>query len=257
MRVDLKPRHVDAIEEGQLACLIRENDPKRGAAHEPCGEDAEFVAEGAPYEREQIVCERIHRPGVLEVSERIPFICVWAQLVLLIHWLQGLQALAPSCQHRADFGWDHGGWDAGALLYFRGAFGRERMDPFMAVLLIIIGVGLLLHHGWKHHFEDEPSLAREESCVWVCYFQLKDVAHFETWSVICLTNAFWCVAHPGFDERRLVLAVSFFLPGVVLLFLGCIRCSQPAFGWVVQNLCNHETWILVCFTGAATMVWLL
>jgi hypothetical protein len=134
------------------------------------------------------------------------------------------------------------------------------MVPALVVFLILVGVGLLLHHGWKHHFEAEPSAAREESCVGVCYFQLKDIAHFETWSVICLTNACWCVLESEVDERRRrsMVAVSFFLVGVVLLVLSCVRCSsgQPEFGWVVQHLCNHETWILVCFTGASTISWL-
>ena len=100
------------------------------------------------------------------------------------------------------------------------------MVPAQAVVLILVGVGLLLHHGWKHHFEAEPSAAREESCVWVGYFQLKDIAHFETWSVICLTNACWCVLESEVDERRSMVAVSFFLVGVVLLFLSCVRCSS-------------------------------
>jgi hypothetical protein len=131
------------------------------------------------------------------------------------------------------------------------------MVPALAVFLILIGVALLLHHGWKHHFEAEPSSAREESCVWVCYFQLKDIAHFETWSVICLTNACWCVLESEADERRSMAALSFFLAGVALLLLSCVRCSeaQVAFGWVAQHLCNHETWILVCFTGAGTVSW--
>ena len=128
----------------------------------------------------------------------------------------------------------------------------------LAVVLVIVGVILLLHHGWKHHWEAAPSTAREESCVWVCYFQLKDVAHFESWSVICLTNAFWCVAGSEIDEHRSILAADFFLVGVLFLFLSCVRCSgaQPEFGWVVHHLCNHETWILVCFSGAATVTWL-
>ena len=133
------------------------------------------------------------------------------------------------------------------------------MDLLLVVVLLILGVGLLLHHGWKHHWEEEPSTARKESCVWVCYFQLKDIAHYESWSLICLTNAFWCVLEPEFDEQRSVLAAAFFVAGVLLLLLSCIRCSggHPEFGWVLHNVCNHETWILVCFSGAATIAWLI
>jgi len=143
--------------------------------------------------------------------------------------------------------------------YFGAASEPKRMDPLIAVALLLVGIGLLLHHGWKHHYEEEPSSAREGSCVWVCYFQPKDIAHYETWSVICLTNAFWCVADAEVDEHRSLLAAFFFVVGVLLLFLGCIRCSdsQPSFGWVLHNLCNHETWILVCFTGAVNVLWLI
>ena len=133
------------------------------------------------------------------------------------------------------------------------------MDPLIAVVLFIVGVILLLHHGWKHYYEEEPSHAREESCVWVCYFQPKDISHFETWSVVCLTNAFWCVADSEVDEHRSTLALYFFAAGLTLLFLACtLRTeSHQTFGCVVHNICNHETWILVCFTGAATILWLL
>jgi len=143
--------------------------------------------------------------------------------------------------------------------YFGAASEPKRMDPLIAVALLLVGIGLLLHHGWKQHYEEEPSSAREGSCVWVCYFQPKDIAHYETWSVICLTNAFWCVADAEVDEHRSLLAAFFFVVGILLLFLGCIRCSdsQPSFGWVLHNLCNHETWILVCFTGAVNVLWLI
>ena len=143
-------------------------------------------------------------------------------------------------------------------LYFGTAARRGRMDPLIAVVLLLTGFALLLHHGWKHHFEEGPSHAREESCVWVCYFQPKDISHFETWAVICLTNAFWCVADSEIDERRAMLAGFFFAAGMLLLLLSCVWCtdSHPAFGCVLQNLRNHETWILVCFTGAVNILWL-
>jgi hypothetical protein len=133
------------------------------------------------------------------------------------------------------------------------------MGPVVAVVLISAGVLLLLHHGWKHYYEEEPSHAREESCVCVCYFQIKDISHFETWSVISLTNAFLCLVDSISDERRMLLFVLFLVIGVVLLFLSCVHCSgnRPVFGCVWHNICNHETWILVCFTGAANVLWLL
>ena len=129
-----------------------------------------------------------------------------------------------------------------------GAASSRCMDPLVGVGLIVVDLVLLLHHGWKHHFEEEPSNARQESCVWVCYFQPKDIAHYESWGVISLTNAFWCVADSNIDDRRAALAVFFFLAGVMLLFISSATHSSM-FGCVVHNVCNHETWILVCFTG--------
>ena len=41
-----------------------------------------------------------------------------------------------------------------------------------AGILFLVGVLLLLHHGWKHSREDPAnSLAQRESCLAVCYFQ--------------------------------------------------------------------------------------
>ena len=127
------------------------------------------------------------------------------------------------------------------------------MDPIIAPLLILAGILLLVHHGWKHFFEEEPSTARQESCVWVCYFQPKDISHYETWSVISLTNSFWCVVDTPFDPLHATLAVWFFVLGVLLLFLSFLGCAG-SFGCVFHNVCNHETWILVCFTGAANLL---
>jgi hypothetical protein len=133
------------------------------------------------------------------------------------------------------------------------------MDPMIGVLLIIVGVLLLLHHGWKHHFEPEPSTARQESCACVCYFQPKDIEHFESWSVVSLVNAFLCVLDPVFDEFHAVLAVFFYILAVLLLFLSCFKCSDSKMFscCVLHNICNHETWIVSCFTGAVTVLVLL
>lgn len=43
------------------------------------------------------------------------------------------------------------------------------------------GVLLCLHHGWEHADDDpETSLAKQESCPEVCYFQPSDVGNFRT-----------------------------------------------------------------------------
>ena len=59
----------------------------------------------------------------------------------------------------------------------------------LAILLAVLGVGLLLHHGWHHSFDPENSAARLESCPAVCFFQIPDIANHETWIVVCFTNA--------------------------------------------------------------------
>jgi len=68
----------------------------------------------------------------------------------------------------------------------------------VAVIFFVLAVLLLLHHGWKHGQEDpETSLAQQESCPQVCYFQLSDVFNFrrsnhETWIIICLCVSWSC-----------------------------------------------------------------
>ena len=60
----------------------------------------------------------------------------------------------------------------------------------LGLVLLVIGLGLLLHHGWHHGTMDPPcSAARAESCACVCYFQPSDVANHETWVLVCFTNA--------------------------------------------------------------------
>jgi ribulose bisphosphate carboxylase small subunit len=65
------------------------------------------------------------------------------------------------------------------------------MDPAtaFAVCLIIVGVALLLHHGYKHGNEVGDTLAKRESCWECCYFQLSDISNHETWILVCFTNA--------------------------------------------------------------------
>ena len=59
-----------------------------------------------------------------------------------------------------------------------------------SIILVVLGVLLLLHHGYHHSFDRADSRAKEESCVEVCYFQVPDIANHETWVLICFTNAF-------------------------------------------------------------------
>jgi hypothetical protein len=65
------------------------------------------------------------------------------------------------------------------------------MDPATtsAVCLVIVGVALLLHHGYKHESEVGDTLAKRESCWECCYFQLSDISNHETWILVCFANA--------------------------------------------------------------------
>ena len=57
--------------------------------------------------------------------------------------------------------------------------------PLVAVGMAFFAAAvlLLLHHGWKHAHEDPgTSLAQQESCPEVCYFQLSDVGNTKTCS---------------------------------------------------------------------------
>ena len=57
-------------------------------------------------------------------------------------------------------------------------------------LFLCAAIGLLLHHGWKHHSDaPENDRARSESCVGVCYFQPSDVSNHETWILVCVAVA--------------------------------------------------------------------
>ena len=68
----------------------------------------------------------------------------------------------------------------------------------IAQVLVLIGVLLLLHHGWHHLHDDPSSHAKQESCIAVCYFQPSDVGNFRTcnhemWILLCFFLALVCV----------------------------------------------------------------
>jgi len=60
----------------------------------------------------------------------------------------------------------------------------------LAIILFLVGLGLLLHHGFVHSYDLADSLTHRESCEAVCFFQLSDIRNHETWIVVCFTNAF-------------------------------------------------------------------
>ena len=134
----------------------------------------------------------------------------------------------------------------------------------VAIIFICLGVVLLLHHGWTHFNEDEPSNARNESCLCVCYFQLKDISHFETWSLISLTNSFWLGLDSTYDsvhgEICGVFAVMFCVIGALLMLISFMTCREgkdAVSGFNAQNICNHETWILICISNASILFFVL
>ena len=60
----------------------------------------------------------------------------------------------------------------------------------LAGVLMGLGVGLLLHHGYKHMDDPPYALAKSEGCpAYCCFFQLADVSNHETWVVVAWTNA--------------------------------------------------------------------
>jgi hypothetical protein len=131
-----------------------------------------------------------------------------------------------------------------------------------AYIFVFIGLVLLLHHGWKHFYEDEPSNARKESCVCVCYFQPKDVSHFETWSMISLTNSFWLGLDSTYDsahgETCGVFAVLLCVLGALLMLISCaMHRDGKDSGYNFQNICNHETWILICISNACVLAFVV
>ena len=67
-----------------------------------------------------------------------------------------------------------------------------------ATVFFVVAVLLLLHHGWKHaHDDPATSVAQQESCPEVCYFQLSDVGNFKTcnhemWIILFFSLALGC-----------------------------------------------------------------
>ena len=59
----------------------------------------------------------------------------------------------------------------------------------LSIILLILGIVLLLHHGYHHSFDPPNSKAKEESCQEACYFQIPDISNHETWILVCFTNA--------------------------------------------------------------------
>ena len=127
----------------------------------------------------------------------------------------------------------------------------------VVLLLVCVAVILLLHHGWVHHFEDAPSHAREESCLWACYFQPKDILHYESWSMVCLLCSFSVGLISDLEgvasgDMLSVFAVLLCVMGALLMLIGCMRSDGDGrvLGYQFRHICNHETWIVVCATNA-------
>ena len=128
----------------------------------------------------------------------------------------------------------------------------------IAVLFFVVGIVVLLHHCWVHYHEAEPSNARKESCCLVCYFQPKDISHYESWSLIVLTGAFWVglsSTSGAHSEYLSVFAVLMGVMGFIFLMLGAFRFEGGSEGGLkLQNIRNHETWIVLCFVNAFVLV---
>jgi len=134
------------------------------------------------------------------------------------------------------------------------------MEPglILGLCLLLLGVVLLVHHGVHHHSDDPlTSSAQRESCAAVCYFQPKDIAHCETGCLVCLTNALTigllaplCAGDfPGAVLNGVVAIVLFVL---CVFFLAMCGEEDKCFSPSKRNVRNHETWVLVCLTNAAS-----
>jgi len=126
----------------------------------------------------------------------------------------------------------------------------------LEILFFAIGVGLLLHHGWTHYLEPEPSNARKESCCLVCYFQPKDILHYESWSLICLTSAFWVVlASVSGGDSEVLSIYAVLLVVFEALFVGYFHYEEGSErGLKLHNSRNHETWLVLCFLNGCVVL---
>lgn len=67
-----------------------------------------------------------------------------------------------------------------------------------AIVFCVAAVILLLHHGCQHAREDPAtSVAQQESCAAVCFFQRSDVGNFKTcnhemWILLLLSLSLVC-----------------------------------------------------------------
>ena len=138
---------------------------------------------------------------------------------------------------------------------------EEAMIIFAAILACV-GFLLLIHHGLHHSRDRDDSNAKKESCVCVCYFQPKDISHFETWIIVCFTNAI-CIAMEIPFIPLMPLGVVITL--VILCFVGCglgcmltYQCYDLEFHdlrkELMHNISNHETWIIVCLSNSITLL---
>ena len=111
-----------------------------------------------------------------------------------------------------------------------------------AIVLASIGVGLLAHHGCAHAYDPDDSHAKVESCALVCFFQPRDIAHFEACILVCLSCGI-SLAIYSFMVAAAILCVA-------ALFLGVVYAFWVYDGSFLHNISNHETWIVVCFSNA-------
>ena len=169
---------------------------------------------------------------------------------------------------------------------------QQMMLLIPVILLSTIGTSLLLPHGCKHAADDPAtSTAQRESCAVVCYFQPKDIAHFETWIVICVTNGtslaasgrssptasivllsvaafltlmlivshvvFWAATETNCDRREHLLPTiceeGKSNEGTVNRSNEKLTQETNCLHTLLHNVSNHETWILVCFTNAVSL----
>jgi len=121
------------------------------------------------------------------------------------------------------------------------------MDPLFigAITLASLGFVLLVHHGCVHANDPADSHAKVESCAPVCFFQPRDISHFEACILVCLTCG-------------LTLAVcSFFIAAGILfvagLLIACVYVVCAYDGSLMRNVSNHETWILVLWSNAVLL----